>query len=316
MKDSIKLYDEEMVLNKLDVSLVKNALKDAFKGLANQSTVQPGQMVIPFPKGAGDCIFYPGLIHDLNIMGVKVSPYIQALAEQNKRPVTAYTLLMSTATGTPLLLCDSYALTTIRTAATTALALEYLTPKSAKKLAIIGSGAVAKKHLEYVAAQHDWEEINIWSLSLNNDESEKRIMDEFCSNHNIKYDVPLSAEKAVENADVVMLCTSSGTPVIEYEWLKENAVVTSISTNVVNAHEISPRDLKHFNVFCDYKETAPITAGEMIISIENGTWEAGSISGDLMDLCSSSVKPPKEGKIFFRSTGLGLEDLAIASLLI
>ena len=41
-------------------------------------------------------------------------------------------------------------------------------------------------------------------------------------------------------ADVVMLCTSAGRPVIDVTALKPGAVVTSISTNVPNAHEVDP----------------------------------------------------------------------------
>ncbi len=316
MIDNLNVYDEEMVLKSIDKTQVKRVLLKAFEGLSNSSTVQPNQTLSVFPKGAGDCIFYPGVIHDLDLIGVKLSPYINALTEAGKSPVTAYTLLMSATTGQPTLLCDSYALTTLRTAATTALALEYLTPPDAKTLCVIGTGNVAKEHLSYVIEQHDWQEIIVWSLSLSLDKAKAEDFAQICQRRGVTLTVAESAQMAVTKADVVMLCTSSGTPVIETQWLKDTAVVTSISTNVPKAHEISPAELNQFSVFCDYELTAPATAGEMIIAIEDGAWSKDKLKGDLKDLIVGKVERPTTGKVFFRSTGLGLEDLAIASLLI
>jgi L-arginine dehydrogenase len=312
MIENIKLYNEQTVLNSIDRSQVISVLKKAFKGLADGSTVQPGQTLAVMPKQAGDCIFYPGIIHDLDLIGVKLSPYIQARSDLGESPVSAYTLLMSATTGKPTLLCDSLALTTLRTAATSALALEYLTPNHAKKLCLIGSGSVAKEHLAFVEKQRDWQEISVWSPSLS--ENPDKLSD-LQSASSKALSMADSAEEAVRDADVVMLCTSSAVAVIQAQWLKEDAVVTSISTNAVNAHEVAPEQLKLFSVFCDYKKTAPSTAGEMILAIESGDWREKDIVGDLNDLITGALKRPDSGKVFFRSTGLGLEDLAIASLL-
>ena len=73
--------------------------------------------------------------------------------------MTAWTLLMSMQTGQPLLLCDAGELTTARTAATTAVAVDALAPLTANRLAIIGSGKVAQAHLHYVKGLRDWQSI-------------------------------------------------------------------------------------------------------------------------------------------------------------
>lgn len=307
---------EADALSRLDRSKVKQALRNAFAGLASGTTVQPAQTVTPFPQDEGDCIFYPGMIWDLNLVGVKVSPYISALKRAGKYPVTAYTLLLSASTGEPILLCDSYALTTSRTAATSALALEYLTPPSAKVLSLIGVGKLGLEHLRYVAEQRKWSEIRVWSPSLGTDPVKAKKTLDTLQADGIAVQVAKSAKAAVQGADVVMLCTSSGAPVIEVDWLDANAVVTSISTNSPKAHEIDPGALANFQVFCDYRVTAPVTAGEMQLAIAAGTWKADEIVGDLPELAVGKVVRPKAGRVFFRSTGLGIEDLAIASLLL
>ena len=270
----IQLIEESEVLRRLDKAQVLESLSTAFAGLNNGRSVQPAQTVTAFPDDLGDCIFYPGALLDLGLIGVKVSPYLGELAAAGKYPVTAYTLLLSSSDGRPILLCDSYALTMVRTAATTALAIQHLAGDGARSLALTSEFPDAGLTFATTAAD------------------------------------------AVRDADVVMLCTSSGTPVVERDWIGPKALVTSISTNVPGAHEIDPAWLSDFDVFCDYRATAPVTAGEMKNAIEEGTWDAGSIVADLPELVAGASRGTSGRPAFFRSTGLGIEDLAIASLLV
>jgi L-arginine dehydrogenase len=310
----VPVLDQAAVLSKLDRTRVLGALEKAFGGLGNGRSIQPAQTVIVLPDNRGDCIFYPGALLDLGLIGVKVSPYLQDRAEAGKYPVTAYTLLLSASTGQPLLLCDSYALTSIRTAATTGLAVKYLAAESARVIALIGTGEVGREHLRYALPMGDWTEVRVYSPSAaapggRQDEvrqSAARRDITFCS----------SSEDAARGADVVMLCTSSGTPVIDPSWVSAGALVTSIGTNSPGAHEIEPGSLPSFDVFCDYRATAPTTAGEMKIAIEAGSWSATSIVADLPELVGGFTPAATGRPRFFRSTGLGIEDLAIAHLLV
>jgi L-arginine dehydrogenase len=308
------VLDEEAVLAKLDRSLVIDTLETAFAGLANERSVQPTQTVTVFPEGRGDCIFYPGALMDLGLVGVKISPFIQELKDAGAYPVTAYTLLLSASTGLPLLLCDSYALTRIRTAATTALALKYLTPESATTLAVVGTGKVGLEHLAYALSLRKWAQVRAFSPSASKPGERQEEVKRINSDASLVF--ASSCEEAVREADVVLLCTSSGTTVVKQDWLSPKVLVTSISTNSTDAHEIDPNSLGEYDVFCDYRATAPSTAGDMKIAIEAGVWSESSIVADLPELVTG-VSPKETGRPrFFRSTGLGVEDLAIASLLV
>jgi L-arginine dehydrogenase len=273
-------------------------------------------MLTEFPNGEGDCIFYPGLLWDLDLIGVKVSPYITGRSKRGLPPVTAFTLLLSAQSGEPVLLVDSLALTTARTAATTALALDYLAPPEAKHLAVIGAGKVAREHLRYVTADRKWASIKVFSPALAAREDPKH-EDRTSALAALGFDLTISESpsEAVDRADVILLCTSSGTPVLDLADVRPGATITSISTNVARAHEIDPATLATLDVYCDYRNTAPITAGEMVLASEAGTWNSESIIADLPELVTSSESTLGERTRFFRSTGLGIEDLAIASIL-
>ncbi len=286
---------------------VPQILRKLFRDLAAGQAVQPAQQLVEFPQGAGDFINYLGVLAEDGVYGVKTSPYI--VREQGPL-VTAWTLLMSMQTGQPLLLCDAGELTTARTAATTAVAVDALAPLNATRLAIIGSGKVAQAHLHYVKTLRDWQSISLYSPSLSDDAETVSLLKTIEPRLNIAD----SREVAIAEADVIMLCTSSAGPVIDPSLLSKPALITSISTNAPRAHEVPPQSLNDMQVFCDYRLTTPGSAGEMLIAGEQHGWDKNAIIGDLPDLLSAKVqRPDYERHVFFRSIGLGLEDIALAN---
>ncbi len=286
---------------------VPQILRKLFRDLAAGHAVQPVQQLVEFPQGAGDFINYLGVLAEDGVYGVKTSPYI--VREQGPL-VTAWTLLMSMQTGQPLLLCDAGELTTARTAATTAVAVDALAPLKASRLAIIGSGKVAQAHLHYVKTLREWQSIRVYSPTLNEDPATARLLQTL----DPRVSIADSREAAIADADVIMLCTSSAGPVIDPATLNKPALITSISTNAPRAHEVPPQSLNDMQVFCDYRLTTPGSAGEMLIASEQHGWDNRAILGDLADLLSEKVqRPGYDRHVFFRSIGLGLEDIALAN---
>ncbi|MDX9672950.1 MULTISPECIES: ornithine cyclodeaminase family protein [unclassified Pseudomonas] len=300
----IDQHQARELLTRIDVPQI---LRKLFRDLAAGHAVQPAQQLVEFPQGAGDFINYLGVLAEDGVYGVKTSPYI--VREQGPL-VTAWTLLMSMQTGQPLLLCDAGQLTTARTAATTAVAVDALAPLKASRLAIIGSGKVAQAHLHYVKGLRDWQSISMYSPNLPEDAETQALLKQIFPGLKIAD----SRETALAGADVIMLCTSSAGPVIDPATLSKPALITSISTNAPRAHEVPPQRLNDMQVFCDYRLTTPGSAGEMLIATEQHGWDKAAIVGDLADLLSEKVpRPGYDRHVFFRSIGLGLEDIALAN---
>ena len=286
---------------------VPQIMRNLFRDLAAGQAVQPAQQLVEFPQGAGDFINYLGVLTKEGVYGVKTSPYI--VREQGPL-VTAWTLLMSMQTGQPLLLCDAGELTTARTAATTAVAVDALAPLKATRLAIIGSGKVAQAHLRYVKNLRDWQSISLYSPNLSDDVETVALLKSI----EPRLTIVDNREAAIVDAEVIMLCTSSAGPVIDPSSLRKPALITSISTNAPRAHEVPPQSLNDMQVFCDYRLTTPGSAGEMLIAGEQHGWNNDAIVGDLADLLSEKVQRPDYHRhVFFRSIGLGLEDIALAN---
>jgi L-arginine dehydrogenase len=287
---------------------IASALRDAFAGLASGRSHQPPQAVVEFDEGA-DAIVYLSAVEDLGVVSVKLSPYLPARTP----PVTAWTLLLSTETGEPVLLCDSTALTAERTAGTTALAVDHLAPADASILAVVGSGPLAAAHLRHVTPLRSFAEVRVFSPSVARGDKESRTRMSAAA-ASIEFEATVNA--AVTGADVVLLCTSSGDPVLETAATEPGALITSISTNKPRAHEIPPWELAELAVYCDYRATAPLAAGEMVIAAEERIWSASEIIADLPELVSGTGPPRPAGRAYFRSIGLGIEDAAVAVALV
>ncbi len=286
-------------------------LRDMFGSLHAGRSAQPPQSLTLFPDGSGDFITYQGVMPDAGVFGAKLSPYI--VRPGDLPLITAWTLLMSTTTGRPLLLCDAARLTTERTAGVTALAVDLLAPAGARRLAIVGAGALAEAHLRHVLPLRNWESVMIASRRLG--AAPAGALERFTARDG-RVEMRGSVDEAVAGAgaDVILLCTSSAGPVVDPERLERPALICSISTNVPRAHEIPPAALPGLDVYCDYRAAAPLAAGEMLIAREAHGWSPDSIVADLGELVGGKVID-RDGlrHAFFRSIGLGLEDIAVAA---
>lgn len=295
--------DLDRYLGNIDVVSI---LEQTFAALKQGIAVQPPQTLALFPEDRGDFIAYLGILGNFDVFGAKLSPYIPT---GGAPVVTAWTMLMSMRTGTPLLVCDSGRLTRERTAATTALAISKLAPKESAVLSLIGTGAMGKAHLRHVMSLREWREIRVHSLDLT---ASAALREEFTAMDK-RIVCRDTAAECVKGADVVMLCTSSGTPIVDIRDVGKPALITSISTNVALAREVDPQSLNEMDVYCDYKETTPASAGEMVLAARDHGWSPDKIKGDLADACTAGFQAPDYSRpVFFRSIGLGLEDVAIA----
>lgn len=284
----------------LPVERVQALLRDAFMQLGTGRAVQPPQVVTDLP-GGGDVIAYQGVLSDQGVYAVKVSPYLPQ--PDGKAVVTAWTLLLSIRTGEPLLLVDSGRLTTERTAATTAIAVDLLARPDARTLAVIGIGAVGRAHLRHVRGLRAFDDVRVYSRTAG--------ADDIADLEGVR--LATSSEEAASGADVVMLCTSAAEAVIDVMGLAPRTLVTSVSTNAPMAREIDPAALSTLDVYADLASASFSAGGEMRIAAAEHGFTIDGIRGDLPGLlCGGAPGPSGDRPVFFRSVGLGIEDAAVA----
>jgi L-arginine dehydrogenase len=306
------------IIEKINYYQLLNNLETAFLGIKTGTTVQPNQFALVAPNN-DDCIVYSAADFKSNIVGVKLSPFVSSRGSRNLNPVTAYTLLLSMNDGEPLIICDSVHLTAIRTAATSILAISKLKPNT-QKLSIIGFGPIGQEHLRGALIKFTWENICIYSptISKDNKKGYDIIEENNINQNNSKITFSETIDECINDATVIMLCTSSKKDIIDLKNTVSNSVITSIVTNSTYAHEVVPESLQGCNVYCDYLPNCLEIAGEFKILKELNKLNTVNIVGDLPALCdkNSNIDVNPNSKRYFRSVGLGIEDIIIANSLL
>src|ERR1041385_3016940 len=165
-------------------------------------------------------------------LGAKLVTVFGGNAARGLHTHLASIMLLDPETGALQALMDGRYITEARTAAVSAVSSRLLARKTANSLAIIGSGVQARSHLEALSRVHRLQHVAVWSP---NREHRERFVAAAQSDSQTAVG-PQSrsitavdhAGEAVVGADVIVLVTSSPTPVIENGWVKPGAHVISV----------------------------------------------------------------------------------------
>src|SRR4051812_9427100 len=175
----------------------------------------------------------PGLTTEAGraALGAKLVTVFGRNTAQGLHSHLASIVLLDPETGALLALLDGRYITEARTAAVSAVSSRLLARKTAQSVAILGSGVQARSHLDALSRVHRLRQVTVWSPN-------KLHREAFVANATRSDAHPVSsgltvaavdhAGEAVVGADIIVLVTSSPTPVIESGWVKPGAHVISV----------------------------------------------------------------------------------------
>jgi alanine dehydrogenase len=211
-----------------------------------------------------------------------------------------------------LAIMEAGGLGAIRTGAASAVATEIMARPSAGRVGLIGAGRQARTQVLALQAIGCLSELAVFAR-------DRLKRNEFCKQAQSELGVPVreaaSAEDAVAGADIVVTATTSATPVLMHGWLSPGTHVNAMGANAATRRELDPEIvLRASLIVTDDLAQAKLEAAEFIDLAAAGRldWER------IVPLHRMVAAPARErdpGAItLFKSLGMGLEDLAIASL--
>ena len=115
------------------------------------------------------------------------------------------------------------------------IAADTLASRKAKTLALIGAGVGARAQLEMIASIRAIERVKIFARQP---VAAAQLAKQFGSRTGIRTEVVGSPEEAVQNADMVILATSSAEPVIDASWVAPGTFITSLGAQSKSRHEL------------------------------------------------------------------------------
>ena len=247
-------------------------------------------------------------------LGIKSVTVFPGNAARGIDSVLGVYLLLDGTTGQPRALLDGRMLTLRRTAGTSALVARHLARKDARRLAVVGAGALAGHLARAHATLSPIETIAIWNRSPGRAEA----LAEALRRRGLKAQASGDLERTVAEADIVTCATLSQDPLIRGAWLKPGTHVDLVGGFTPNMREADDQAIRRASVYVDTREGATKEAGDIVIPLANGVLRRDEIKGDIAELCrgtASGRRSPDEITLF-KSVGYALEDLAAAELVL
>jgi ornithine cyclodeaminase len=289
------------------------AMDGALRQFSAGGVEQPVRTVVPLAEQKVFAVM-PAYVRVPGAVGAKLVSVFGANTALNLPTHLATILLFSPNTGALVSVMDGRVITEMRTAAVSAVSARALARDEAETLAIIGSGAQARSHLEAMERVFELKEIRVWSPTPDH---QMAFITEMSETTETKIIGSNSAEEAVHHADLIVLATSSAEPVIQSEWIARGSHVISIGACRPNQREMDPALLGRGRVFVDSRAAALVESGDIVMGIQQGHFTASRIAGELGEVLAGKIKgrnSPADITIF-KSLGLAVEDIVAADLI-
>ena len=212
-------------------------------------------------------------------------------------------------------LIDGNRVTGLRTAATTAVGAEAITPRRELKVGVIGSGFEARSHLTAFAEVLRFSEVRVFSPTERNRQA-------FAMEFDGKFGAPvravISAEEAVTGADLVLCAARSRdeSPTVEGEWVGENATVVSIGSTTPGQRELPAELIARASVVvADTVDEVVHGSGDLIAARAAGVDVDSLVIPLGAALLGERSIDVERGIRIYKSTGSGLQDIVVAGML-
>jgi ornithine cyclodeaminase len=251
-----------------------DALEAALRGGLDVDADPPRAAV---PVGAGELLVMPSTHGAVKLVSVGGDPRIQGVC-----------VVFDRATLAPAAILDGIALTNLRTAAVSALAVRWLAAPEPRRALVLGRGPQGVAHaaaLRAVAPTLDQVDV------VGRDGS---------------------AEAAIESYDLICCCTTAREPLFDGARVAPHATVVAIGAHEPDAREVDTALARRATVVVESRATALREAGDVVL--------AGLGAGALVELGDvvRGAAPPvdPERPRLFKSTGMAWEDAVVASAVV
>ncbi|HET7033972.1 MAG TPA: ornithine cyclodeaminase family protein [Casimicrobiaceae bacterium] len=244
-------------------------------------------------------------------LGVKLVTVYPGNAARNERAVGAVYVLFDASNGKPLALFDGEEITARRTAGASAYAANRLARAGARRLAVVGSGRIARGLVEAHMQVRPIERVSLWSRTEEHAIAVAAAM--------AKDGLPVTAvddlERAVRDADIVSCATLSTEPLVRGAWLRSGVHLDLVGAFTAGMRETDDAAIARADlIVVDTRSAALVEGGDIVAAIASGAVDPSAVTAELADLARGAHpgRTRDDEVTVFKSVGFALEDLAAA----
>ena len=308
---TVRWLTESDVRRVLDVPALVQTMEAALAAFSAGRVTQPVRSVVQFAATPRFFALMPAWVPEQTALGAKLVTVVPDNAAAGLPTHLAAIALFDGANGRLLAVLDGRYITEVRTAAVSLVSVRHLARPDAHRLAILGCGVQARSHLDLLLREGRFDQVRVW-------DRDRAQLDRFAAGHagaRVPVVAAATAQEAVASADVVVLATSSLTPVVESSWIAAGTHVVSIGACRPDQREMDPLLVKRSRLIVDSRAAALVESGDVVMGIAEGHFSREHVAAELGEviLGSTGRTSPDEVTVF-KSLGLAVEDVCAANL--
>lgn len=242
-------------------------------------------------------------------LGVKSGGYWPGNMEKGLTNHQSTVFLFDPDTGRLAALVGGNYLTAVRTAASSAVSIAHLARKDAKVLGMIGAGHQAGFQLRAAAEQRDFETVVAWNRHPEMLPKLEKVAREI----GLSFEA-VEREELCARADVIITIASAFEPLLERDWIRPGTHIACMGTDTKGKQEVSADLVAAATLFTD-EIAQSVSIGETQHAIALGSISMADITaiGEVIN-GTHPGRSSEEQITLFDGTGVGLQDLAVASV--
>lgn len=267
-----------------------------------------------FEDGVSEFDIKSGSMDGAGIFGMKLVSAFEGNDKYDLPRLTGTILVFDRETGMLKSMMDGGLITNMRTGAAGAVGCKYLARPESEVLLLVGTGAQGPVLLDATLRVMK----NIKKILVCNPRSPQKV-EGFIETvkNDLNISIPMEAvtdlESATRIADIILTAVPSRTGVINSDWVKPGTHLSCIGSDMEGKQELEIALMGRAKVFCD-DLTQVINVGECEKAVKEGILKKEDITeiGDVI-LGNASGRDNDQQITIFDSTGIGLQDLMVAS---
>ena len=288
----------------LNMSSVIQAVEQAFRDWTEGKGTMPAKSYLSLDKG--DFRAMPAALP--GAAGVKWVNVHPRNSERGLRTVMAVLIYSDPDTGYPLAVMDATEITAYRTGATGAIASKYMARRDSHVLGVIGAGRQAQTQIMAHSELFDLQAVKIFDVNPSAAEKLANTLGKFNAR-------PATVEEAAAS-DIVCTVTPARSPVLKKAYIHPGIHINAVGADAEGKEELEPSILNEAVVVVDDLRQAS-ASGEINVPISKGLYSASRVYSTLGEVISGYKpgRPSPDSITIFDSTGVAIEDIAIAKLI-
>ena len=284
-------------------------MREAMIALSKGRTRQLLRGIIDL-EGGGALGVMPGGMDDTGAFGAKLVSVFPGNFERGLPSHQGVVALFDPESGAPVCILDAGEITAIRTAAASAAATDCLARPDAKRLAILGYGEQAWRHVEAIRHVRDIEHVAVWGRSP----SRTAAFAARVRTLGLAVTAAPDVERAVAGADIICTVTAASEPLLYGRLVPEGTHLNVVGSSRSNAAEIDTGLVCRSRFFADHRPGVLSQGGEFLRAKAAGRVDDDHVLGEIGEVMAGTLagRLTPADITLYKSLGSIVQDLASA----